>query len=60
MLALVSDGISTVIGWIGSVVGALVGEAGELSVLAPLFVISISISAIMLGIRLCKSLIWGA
>lgn len=60
MLELVSSGITTVIGWIGTVVDALVGQAGELSSLGPLFSIGISISAILLGIKICRSIIWGA
>lgn len=60
MLELVSSGITTVIGWISTVVNALISTNGALKELAPLFVIAISISAIMLGIKLCKSLIWGA
>lgn len=60
MLALVTSGITTVIGWIGTVVDALVGEAGELSSLGPLFAIGISISAILLGVKICRSIIWGA
>lgn len=60
MLTHVTTGISTVIGWIGDVVNALVGEAGELSELGPLFAIGISISAILLGVKLVRSIVWGA
>lgn len=60
MLAHVTSGIETVIGWIGSVVTALVGEAGELKELGPLFAIGISISAILLGVKLVRSIVWGA
>lgn len=60
MLALVTSGITTVIGWIGTVVDSIVGEAGELATLGPLFAIGISISAILLGIRICRGIIWGA
>lgn len=60
MLELVTSGITTVIGWIGTVVNALIGEAGQLSTLGPLFSIGISISAVMLGIALIRRLIWGA
>lgn len=60
MLELVTSGISTVIGWIGSVVTAIVGSSGELSQLGPLFAIGISISAIMLGIKIVRGIVWGA
>lgn len=60
MLQLVTSGISTVIDWVSTVVTAVVGEAGQLSELAPLFAVGISISAILLGIKLVKSLVWGS
>lgn len=60
MLELVTSGIGTVIGWVATVVTALVGEAGELSELAPLFAVGIAISAILLGVKIVKSMIWGA
>lgn len=60
MLELVGSGITTVIGWVSTVVTAIVGEAGQLAELGPLFAIGISISAILLGVKLVRSLIWGA
>lgn len=60
MLAQVTSGISTVIGWVASVVTAIVGESGDLKELAPLFAIGISISAILLGVKIVKSIVWGA
>lgn len=60
MLAHVTSGITTVIGWIGDVLGAIVGESGELAQLGPLFAIGISISAIMLGIKVVRGIVWGA
>lgn len=60
MLTHVTSGITTVIGWIGTVLDAIVGETGQLSELGPLFAIGISISAIMLGIRVVRGIIWGA
>lgn len=60
MLQQVTSGIATVIGWIGTVLTAIVGETGELSGLAPLFAIGISISAIMLGIKVVRGIVWGA
>ena len=39
MLEAVTSGITTVIGWIGTVLDALIGTEGELSALLPLFAI---------------------
>lgn len=60
MLAHVTTGITTVIGWVGEVVTAIVGEAGELKELGPLFAIGISISALMLGVKVVRGIVWGA
>lgn len=60
MLELVTSGITTVIGWVSTVVTAVVGAEGQLAELAPLFAVGISISAILLGIKLVKSLVWGS
>lgn len=59
MLTFVTDGIGTVIDWIGTVITA-VFDGGPLSQLAPLFAIGISISAILLGVKIIKSMVWGA
>lgn len=59
MLTHVTDGIGTVIDWIGTVLTAIVG-GGSLKDLAPLFAIGISISAIMLGIKVVRGIVWGA
>lgn len=59
MLTHVTDGIGTVIDWIGTVLTAIVGN-GALKDLAPLFAIGISISAIMLGIKVVRGIVWGA
>lgn len=60
MLSHVTSGITTVIGWIGTVLDAIVGADGTLSELGPLFAVGISISAIMLGIKVVRGIIWGA
>lgn len=62
MLAAVTDAITTVIGWIGTVITAIVtgGDTpGALNSLLPLFAVGIAISAILFGIRAIKSVIWG-
>lgn len=60
MLAAVTSAITTVIDWVGTVVTALVGESGALSELLPLFAIGVAISAILLGIKVIRGMIWGA
>lgn len=60
MLEAVTSGISTVISWVGTVVESLVGASGELNALLPLFAIGVAISAIMLGIKVVRGMIWGA
>lgn len=60
MLAAVTSGISSVIGWVGSVISALTDSEGALYALLPLFAIGIAISAVLLGIKIIKSVVWGA
>lgn len=60
MLTFVTEGVTTIITWIGTVLTALVTEAGALAPLAPLFAIGIAASAILLGIKVIRGLIWGA
>lgn len=60
MLEAVSSGITNVLSWVGDVITALFGESGALKDLAPLFAIGISISAIMLGVKLIKGMVWGS
>lgn len=60
MVAAVSTALGTILGWIGSVISSLVGESGELAPLLPLFAIGIAISAILLGVKIIKSVVWGA
>lgn len=51
--------ITTVIGWIGSVITALIGTDGALAPIWPLVVVSISISAILLAIKIVRKFAWG-
>ena len=63
LLEAVTSAIGTVIEWIGIVLNSLIGTGetgGALSALLPLFAIGIAISAIMLGIKIIKSFIWGS
>lgn len=60
MLAAVTSGLSTVIGWVGTVITAITGENGALAPLLPLFAIGIAISVVFLGIKAIRSIVWGA
>ena len=60
MLQAVTDAITTVISWIGSFITALTGSSGALYPLLPLFAVGIAISAILLGVKIVKSVVWGA
>ena len=60
MLELVTSSITSVLGWVGTVITALVSESGQLHDLAPLFAIGIAISGVMLGVKVVKSVVWGA
>lgn len=60
MLQAVTDAISTVISWVGTVITALTGTNGALAALLPLFAIGIAISAVLLGVKIIKSVVWGA
>lgn len=59
MLAEVTTALTTVIGWVGTVVTALTGSEGQLSSLLPLMAVGIAISALMLGVKAIKSFAWG-
>ncbi len=59
MLEAVTTALTTVIGWVGTVVSALIDTDGQLSALLPLMAIGISISALMLGVKAIKSFAWG-
>lgn len=60
MLSLVTNAITTVLDWVGTVINALVTTDGKLAELAPLFAIGIAISAVLLGVKVIKSVVWGA
>lgn len=60
MIDAVTTAIGTVIQWVGTVITALTGSTGALNALLPLFAIGIAISALLLGIKIIKSVVWGA
>lgn len=59
MIAAIGDALGSIIGWVGEVVSALVGEAGELKDLLPLMAVGIGVSLLMLGVKAIKSFAWG-
>lgn len=66
MIEAVTEALSTVISWIGTVVTSLVtaggdgSAAGALYPLLGLFAIGIAISAVLLGVKVVRSIVWGA
>lgn len=66
MLEAVTTSLGTVISWVGTVISSLVTQAsgsdpaGALNGLLPLFAIGISISALLLGVKVIKSFVWGS
>lgn len=61
MIAAVGTAIGDVLDWVGTVITSLTtSSTGELNPLLPLFAIGIAISAILLGVRIVKSVCWGA
>ena len=60
MLNAVTSAITSVLGWVGSVITSLTDTDGALYALLPLFAIGIAISAVLLGVKIIKSVVWGA
>lgn len=60
MLEAITSAITTVLGWVGTVVDSLLTSNGDLYALLPLFSIGVAISGILLGVRIIRSFIWGA
>lgn len=60
MLEAVTSGLTTVIGWIGTVIDAIITTDGQLAELLPLFAIGIAISVVFLGVKAIRSIVWGA
>ena len=60
MIEAVTSGLTSVIGWVGTVITAITGTDGALNELLPLFAVGIAISVIFLGVKVIKSIVWGA
>lgn len=59
MMTAVTDALTTVITWVGTVVTALTTSGGGLSELLPLFAIGIACSAFLFALRGIRSVTWG-
>ena len=55
----VTSQLTTVIGWVGTVIKAMTATDGQLAELLPLFAIGIAISALLLGVKVIRSFTWG-
>lgn len=59
MLEAVTSGLTTVVGWCGTVVDALVTTEGDLNGLLGLFCIGVACTAVKFGIGIVRSFTWG-
>lgn len=59
MMQAVTTALGDVIDWAGTVLSAVITEAGALHDLLPLWAVGIAISAFMLGIRVMRGFAWG-
>lgn len=59
MVEAITSSLGTVVDWVGTVLTAVITDAGALHPLLPLWAIGISISALMLGIRVMRGFAWG-
>lgn len=59
MMNAIGSGVTSVIGYAGEVVTALISESGALSALLPVIGMAIGIGLVGWGIRTVKSLTWG-
>lgn len=60
MIEAVTTALTTVIGWVGTVITAITGAEGQLAELLPLLAVGVAISALLLGFKVIRSAIWGA
>lgn len=60
MMAAVTSALTSVLGWVGTVVSSLVGTDTDLAPLLPLFAIGIAASAFMFAMKAIRRVTWGA
>ena len=56
----IGNALGHVLDWVGSVIGSLVNSSGDLNPLLPVFAITIGISLVLFGIKIVRSLTFGA
>lgn len=59
MIEAVTTALGDVIGWVGTILTAIVGESGQLAQLLPLLAVGIAVTVIFLGVKVVKSFSWG-
>lgn len=59
MVEAITSNLTVVIGWIGTVLDAVVGAEGQLAELKGLFALGIVVSVILLGVKVLRSFTWG-
>lgn len=60
MLATIGTTLTSIIGWVGSVVESIFGAEGALAELAPLVYIGVGVSLLLFGVKVIKGMFWGA
>lgn len=60
MLTAVTNALGTVIDWCGTIITSITDASGDLKELLPLFAIGIAISVVFLGVKVIRSIVWGA
>jgi len=63
VIAAIGSALTSIIGWIGEIVDALVtggSTPGALNALLPLFALGVAVTIVMLGIRVIKGFTYGA
>ena len=60
MLEAVTSGLTTVIGWVGTVIDALTATDGQLAPLLPLLAIGVAVTVVSMAIGTIRSFTWGA
>ena len=59
MMNAIGTGVTSVIGFAGEVITAIVSETGEMAAMLPVIGLAIGIGLVGWGIRTVKSLTWG-
>lgn len=60
MIGVIGESLTSVLGWFGDVITALVTESGALFPLLGVFAIGIAISIVMIVVKVVRHFAWGA